>query len=112
MYGGEGNDTFIFRDITDSGIGAGQRDRIMDWAAGDKIDLSFIDADGNTNNGNQAFEFIGGDGFTGAGQVRYVQDGNGHTIIQVNADSDPKSVEFEIELNNGNFTLTENDFQL
>jgi hypothetical protein len=62
-----GRDTFVFRDIAESTVGAG-RD-VIDWFADDWIDLRQIDANtGRT--GNQAFTFIEG-GFTGtAGELR------------------------------------------
>lgn len=62
-----GRDTFVFRDIAESVVGAG-RD-VIDWFADDWIDLRQIDA--NTNRtGNQAFTLIAGD-FTGtAGELR------------------------------------------
>ncbi|HEY0629002.1 MAG TPA: RTX toxin, partial [Sphingomicrobium sp.] len=62
--GGAGNDIFQF--LTTDAI-----DRIMDFAAGDKIDLSGIDADVILD-GDQGFAFIGGEDFGGvAGQLRY-----------------------------------------
>ena len=51
---------------------------------GDRIDLSFIDANGNDGDGNQAFDFIGDAAFANlAGQLRAVQSG---TIWIVEAD--------------------------
>ena len=55
LYGGSGNDTFVFRTLTDSTVAA--PDRIMDLSAGDKVDLSVIDAD-TTVTGDQAFALV------------------------------------------------------
>ncbi|MEO5775225.1 MAG: M10 family metallopeptidase C-terminal domain-containing protein [Sphingomicrobium sp.] len=66
LYGGAGNDTFMFSQVE-------KGDRIMDWNAGDKIDLREMDAN-STLAGTQHFTFINGGGaFTGvAGQLHYV----------------------------------------
>jgi hypothetical protein len=71
LRGGGGADTFRFTSVTDSVEGA--MDRILDFQKVDKIDLAAIDAD-TTQEGNQAFSFIGGGAFTGAGQLRATQD--------------------------------------
>ena len=64
IYGGAGNDVFQF--LTADAI-----DRIMDFAAGDRIDLSQIDANALLD-GDQAFAFIGDGEFSGAaGELRY-----------------------------------------
>lgn len=55
MNGGAGVDTFVYRSSAESGIGAAVRDRISGFTTGtDKIDLSQIDANRNTD-GNDAF---------------------------------------------------------
>ena len=63
---------------------ATEADRILDFSRsqGDRIDLSFIDANVDRS-GNQAFKFIGNNPFTDAGQLRYYQQ-NGDTIIEAN----------------------------
>jgi serralysin len=71
LRGGGGADTFRFTSATDSVEGA--MDRILDFQTVDQIDLAAIDADSNAE-GNQAFTFIGGGAFTGAGQLRATQD--------------------------------------
>ena len=45
LTGGVGNDTFVFGQITESGLTATTRDVIADFTVGDKIDVSAIDAD-------------------------------------------------------------------
>ena len=79
MAGGIGSDTFDFNALNESGVGTGNNDLITDFAVGDKIDLSGIDA---INGGaDQTFTFIGTAAFTAAGQLRYLQVG-GDTVIQ------------------------------
>jgi Ca2+-binding RTX toxin-like protein len=72
LTGGTGADTFVFNDISEVGKGA-QRDVIYDFSSlqGDKIDLSAFDANLGTA-GLDAFTFIGSGDFTGAGQLRFV----------------------------------------
>ncbi len=75
LFGGSGADVFQFKTLTDSKVAVGGRDTIFDFSrvAGDKIDLSAIDADGATP-GDDAFTFIGATGFTGtAGELRVVK---------------------------------------
>jgi Ca2+-binding RTX toxin-like protein len=97
LFGGSGDDTLIGgedRDRLGGGAGAdtfrfdfashsrpGTVDRIDDFAPGDLIDLSRIDAVRGGADG--AFEFIGGSGFTAAGQLRVFVSG-GSTFLQGN----------------------------
>jgi Ca2+-binding RTX toxin-like protein len=87
-------DTFVFKTIDDSKLGA--EDQIVDFSSAqfDQIDLSAIDA--NTGlAGDQAFSYVGTSGFTHtAGELRYANhllqgdiDGNGTAdfSIHVNA---------------------------
>ena len=69
LKGGTGNDSFVYTAISDSTLAAAGRDTIVEFTTGDKIDLSLIDADGNSGNGDTAFTF-GTGAFTGAGQIR------------------------------------------
>ncbi len=94
LTGGADHDRFDFNATMDSGPGLS--DVIADFAgngarAGDRIDLSTIDADVLTG-GNQAFVFIGTAAFTAAGQVRYV---NG--VLLASTDGDLQA-ELRIEL--------------
>nr|WP_114947660.1 hypothetical protein [Microvirga calopogonii] len=63
-------------------------DYITDFSGklGDRIDLSAIDANVKKG-GNQAFSFIGTNGFTAAGQVRYEKTSK-DTYIFLNTDTD------------------------
>ena len=92
LYGGSGGDvlrgefgtdTFLFRNVSDSRGSAS--DSITDFESldNDVIDLQEIDA--NTGSGgNQAFSFIGANGFSGhAGELRFQVDG---VLTEVQAD--------------------------
>ena len=111
LAGGLGADQFVFTNRLDTGAGPAGRDVITDFnrAQGDKIDLSAIDANLRLA-GNQAFEFVGTDGFSGsAGELRY-QQASGTTLIFVDLDGDRRA-DFSIELSR-QITLGENDFLL
>jgi Ca2+-binding RTX toxin-like protein len=108
LTGGTGYDAYIYQSEIDSTFGAAH-DVITDFQQGvDWIDLFCVDANGAVA-GNQRFAFIGTGNFTGAGQLRYVQE-NGHTTIYGNTDAD-LTPEFQIELT-GTFTLHSYDFIL
>ncbi len=113
LVGGEGSDVFVFSNTNHSGVGAALRDVITDFATGDVVDLSGIDA--NTgNNGNQAFTSVTltTAAFTAAGQIHYHVDGNGNTIIEGNVGgANGNAADFEIQLN-GSHTLTSGNFNL
>jgi Ca2+-binding RTX toxin-like protein len=84
MRGGSGADTFVWRVENESGTVVAAMDLIVDFdpLAGDRIDLSGIDANALTA-GNQAFTFIGAAAFSGTpGEINFVQV-NGETIIQI-----------------------------
>ena len=88
LRGGLGNDIFRYNDLSDStGTTNATRDRILDFASGDKIDLSGIDA--ITGGSDDAFSFIGGGAFTNvAGQLRSVDNGNGTYTIEGDVNGD------------------------
>jgi len=74
MWGGLGADVFDYNHVSDSPASA--RDWIMDFskAQGDKVDLSGIDAKSTNFFINDAFTFIGSNGFSGvAGQLQFEQ---------------------------------------
>jgi Ca2+-binding RTX toxin-like protein len=94
LKGGAGNDSFVFADIADSTVAESGRDAIVDFATGDRIDLSAIDADGDAGNGDTAFSF-GSGGFTGAGgELRVVNFGDGRQgiYLDVNGDRQPEAI--------------------
>jgi Ca2+-binding RTX toxin-like protein len=107
LTGGLGNDVFRFNAIADS-VRGNKHDVIVDFATGDKIDLSLIDANSATAAINDAFSFIGAGAFTKvAGQLRY--DAISHNLTgDVNGDG---GADFEINLL-GITTLTAADFVL
>jgi Ca2+-binding RTX toxin-like protein len=109
MRGGLGSDTFDFNGVNESAVG-GQRDRIEDFSKiEDFIDLSTIDA--RTGAGNQAFDFIGTQGFHGVkGELRATATASGNTIIAGDTDGDA-SADFQI-LVQGVTGLTAGDFVL
>ena len=71
LIGGAGGDRFVF--VSASHTTNGQNvDLILDFGAGDVIDLVLIDAD-RTSVGNQDFNLIGSAAFSGtAGEIRFV----------------------------------------
>jgi Ca2+-binding RTX toxin-like protein len=78
LYGGAGRDTFIFKTTKESTKGAGGRDTVYDFSKtqGDKVNLSAIDANVRKG-GNQAFTFIGEEGFhKQAGELRFQKSGS------------------------------------
>ena len=90
---------------------------IMDFAAGDKIDLQGIDArTGGGNSGDQAFSWVTGD-FTnvnrnGGLHVQYVTgtDNRSYTVVEASTDNDT-AAEFQFSLL-GHINLTASDFIL
>jgi Ca2+-binding RTX toxin-like protein len=108
MRGDAGPDVFAF-DAGDTGVGAGRRDLILDFALdADRIDLGSIDAKAGVA-GNQAFAFLGMGALTGAGQLRYGFVGTG-TVIQASTDADA-APELELQLA-GQIALDGGDFLL
>jgi serralysin len=80
LGGGLDNDTFVFTALSDSTVSA--PDIIIDFRAGDRIDVSNIDANARVA-GNQAFSFV--KDFTGhAGELQW--DSNGSDIFTITAD--------------------------
>ena len=81
----------------------------MDFAEGDTIDLSRVDANRKAF-GDQAFEVITGE-FTEPGQLRISFDAeSGYTMVVGNTDTDFRA-EFTILLN-GDIALASSDFML
>jgi len=115
MTGGLGNDTFAFATLSDTGRDPTTADEIVDFTAGDKVDLHLIDAvvqaSGYGEFGDQPFVFIGANRFhnhTG-GELRYeISGGNTYIYGEVNGDT---TGDFCIKLD-GVHTLTSSDFVL
>ena len=93
LAGGAGRDVFVFADPRHAGAGAA-RDSILDFAAGDRIDLSSMDAD-TTRRGDQSFHVLDG-AFSGAAGELRVREG----LVQGDVDGDGRP-DFGIVLANG-----------
>ena len=117
--GGEGDDSFVFGSVAAAGRGYGLRDRILDFAVGDRIDLDdisaefaeAIDATFEDQNIRRFVLIREQDNFTRPGQIKFSYDtfdGNPVTIIQGNIDYD-EDAEFELELA-GTYQLGDDDF--
>ena len=112
LTGGGGNDTFLYRSVLDSN--STERDGIQDFSAGDKIDLSYIDAD-TTLAGDQAFNFIGSAAFGNhAGELRFENISLGGPIWLVQGDVNGDGIsDFEVVLVITDADpITTNDFNL
>ena len=111
LTGGAGADQFRFFFATDSGVGAGNRDLILDFNAGeDKLDFRVLDADPNLA-GRQLLSFIGTGAFsaTGTGEARYIDLGS-DLLVQVDLDGNG-TVDMEMMLQgSGAQTLSGTDF--
>ncbi len=107
MDGGGGKDVFRFLSAQDA-----DGDTIVDFAPGDRIDLSAIDADAGAG-GKQSFTLVTGEAFTGRGQLMVVhetrEDGD-YTVVMGNTTGDD-GADFRISLK-GAHILTANDFNL
>jgi Ca2+-binding RTX toxin-like protein len=113
MTGGTGGDTFVFRDGDFSGATTTTGDIIRDFssAEGDHLNLAFVDANSANGSGtNEAFSFIGTDGFHNvAGELRYEQI-SGNTFVMGDTNGDG-TADFMIRLD-GLHSLTGGDFVL
>jgi Ca2+-binding RTX toxin-like protein len=87
LKGGVGADRFVYTALSDSAVSGLGKDAIRDFSTGDKIDLSAIDADGNSSNGDTAFSFGTGDYTRHAGELRVVTYGSVQVVyVDVNGD--------------------------
>ena len=110
LIGGAGYDTFLFASAKESAVGASARDIISDFLRGqDHIDLSRIDANLNIA-GNQAFKYIGAQGFHHrAGELHMLSTKTGGIIEgDINGDG---HADFQIQLT-GTKMLAATDFIL
>ncbi len=87
LEGGLNRDTFKYNSVEESAFGLLNRDVIRDFANGeDKIDLSAVDANSGIS-GNQRFEFIEEDAFSGrAGELRITTAAG--LLVQADIDGD------------------------
>lgn len=107
LYGGGGKDLFVFGTLADSASKA-TADVIHDWNAGDRIDLTGIDADSSAS-GDQAFTFIGNAAFSAAGQLQVINNGV-TTFVSGDVNGDGVA-DFVIKLS-GVQSLADTDFLL
>ncbi len=111
LEGGTGADRFEFDDGELGGLTRATADYIEDFsrAEGDRIDLRLVDAKTGVV-GDQAFRFIGSQGFTGtAGDLRYYT-ANGDTFVTGDTNGD-RQADFLIYLE-GTLSLNAGDFLL
>jgi Ca2+-binding RTX toxin-like protein len=95
LTGGGGNDTFRYRSAADSAIG--DEDQILDFTAGDKIDLTMMDANSNTA-ANDAFTFSNDGTFHGvAGELRAYESSPGTWFVEGDRDGGG-SADFAIQV--------------
>jgi lysophospholipase L1-like esterase len=108
LYGGSGLDRFIFKWRPESGTTTSARDVIADFVRGDKVDLSYLDAN-TTRSGNQKFTFVSS--FTGRpGELQWDENSRG---FMVSADVNGNGIaDFSIQLNTKLGSLRSSDFIL
>jgi Ca2+-binding RTX toxin-like protein len=109
FIGGTGADTFEFTQevgepVYDSGVGRGNRDRVLDFKGGqgDKISFQFIADD---------LTFVGGEAAPGVNEVGFIETG-GVTILRANTLDGAADVDFEIQLSGTGLGLSADDFIL
>jgi Ca2+-binding RTX toxin-like protein len=108
LRGGGGNDVFSYEAISHST--ALSMDRILDFGSGDLIDLAAIDAN-SALAGNDAFTFIGANGFSGAaGELRAYQS-NGSWFAEGDVDGDFVA-DLVIQIDTGALPIVATDFIL
>jgi len=94
LSGGAGNDTFRYQDVADSA--QGHADSILDFANGDKIDLSRIDAS-SVSPGNGTFTFVSAFSGNHAGGELMASNGGSGDVWTVSGDVDGDGVaDFQI----------------
>jgi Ca2+-binding RTX toxin-like protein len=109
LKGGVGDDTFQYQSLSDSRFSLPLRDLITDFGAGDKIDLSAIDADIG-GSGNQAFHLDGTR--DSAGDIGVAFDAvNNRTIITLYVDNNT-TADAAIMLSGNHSKLDAGDFIL
>jgi Ca2+-binding RTX toxin-like protein len=120
LFGGAGEDVFVFTSSLAAGSGEGSRDRIIDFDVGDRIDIEDISRefadrfeDALADEGIRRFVLLrDGEAFSEPGQIRIqyqdLDDGRSITVIEGNIDGDADT-EFEIELV-GHHTLEQDQF--
>jgi Ca2+-binding RTX toxin-like protein len=109
LAGGAGNDTFRYQAAAEST--SASQDQILDFASGDLIDISRVDAVSGTP-GNEAFTFVGA--FSGhAGELMASNGGSGN-VWTISGDTDGDGhADFQILVTTSDsHTIAANDFLL
>ena len=107
LTGGTGNDIFYYDDSAQSTPSAG--DTVEDFATGDKIDVSGMDA--IAGGGHDGFNFLGTGAFTNqAGELRVEDQGSSIWLVQGDTDGDGVA-DFQLTLHVADaHTITSADF--
>ena len=108
LHGGTGNDRFVFSSAAEAGLGAA-RDVIADLVAGDRIDLSAIDAN-SSSRGDQAFGSALVGSFTGVRAQLQITAATDYVIVAGDIDGN-RVADFEIQIL-GRTSLSAADFIL
>jgi hypothetical protein len=111
LKGGGSDDVFEYRAAAESTAAA--RDTILDFSAGDRINLVTIDADNNAANGDSKFAFIGAAGFSHtAGELRVTAAQGGGFLVEGDVNGDGTAdLSIHVQTLNGHL-LTASDFWL
>lgn len=110
LTGGAGNDVFQYNNALEST--AANRDTILDFTSGDRIDLFYTDANANAG-GSQHFSFIGSGAFTNsAGQLRAAEQSPGQWLIEGDTNGDGVADLSILVTVTGGHTITAGDFFL
>jgi len=96
LWGGDGNDRFVITNAAESGSNDATNDWIYDFAEGDKLDISLVDANTGVG-GDQAF-VIDTDGSFSAGEISVVTSGL-DVFLSFNIDADAEA-EMTVRLKN------------
>ncbi len=109
LYGGAGTDRFIFKAVTDSRASVGI-DRIMDFAAGDKIDVAAVDPAG----AGSAFVYhaLGDATPVALGDMRQHVDVDGTTMVVDFYVTSAAVPSMTIKILNHSASMAANDFML
>jgi Ca2+-binding RTX toxin-like protein len=111
LTGGTGNDTFLYKVGFGSGNESkvGEADTITDFQVGDRIDVSFMDADGNSANGNGQFNFLTGP--SNAAGSMWIEDRADGQHVFFNLDGGAADMEIIVKTA-GEYDLSASDFLL
>ncbi len=102
LTGGSGNDTFVFKAVTDSQPGTGHFDTITDFThSSDHIDLTAIAGATNVQGAVAAANTVAANGISW-----FVDNAHNETVLYVNTTAAANHVDMEIHLTGTNINLT------